>query len=167
MNKTNIKSCRRMLEVKRAEILSSHRDIEGIAVQRVPDSMEELTLEVQRNMAVDALNRKAALLCQVTEALERIAGGEYGVCLACQKAISPKRLAALPWAALCFECQQATENRLGTDARASVGLRLGYSISNNGEQLANSSCGHDHRLRRPVIPRASTNGGATKSEARL
>ena len=167
MNKTNIKGCRRMLEAKRRELLSSHHETEGIAVERVPDSMEELSLEVQRNMAVDALNRKAALLCQVTEALERIAGGKYGVCLVCQKAISPKRLAALPWAALCFECQQATENRLGADARASVGLRLGYSVSDSGEQLADSSRWHDHRLRRPVIPRASTNRGATKSEARF
>jgi DnaK suppressor protein len=167
MNKTNIKGCRRMLEVKRAELLSSHHETEGIAAQRVPDSMEELSLELQRNMAVEALNRKAALLCQVTEALERIAGGKYGVCLACNEAISPRRLSALPWAALCIECQQAVENRLGTDAKTSMGLRLGYSVSNSGEQLANSSSGHDHRLRRPVIPRASRNGGASKSEARL
>jgi DnaK suppressor protein len=156
-----------MLEAKRRELLSSHHETEGIAVARVPDSMEELSLELQRNMAVDALNRKAALLCQVAEALERIAGGRYGVCLVCQEAISPKRLAALPWAALCFECQQATENRLGADARASVGLRPGYNASNSGEQLANSSSGHDRRLRRPVIPSTSTNRGATKAEARL
>jgi len=167
MNKTDIKGCRRMLEAKRRELLSSHHETEGIAVERVPDSMEELSLELQRNMAVDALNRKTSLLCQVTEALERIAGGKYGVCLACQKAISPKRLAALPWAALCLECQQVTENRVGTDARASVGLRLEHSMSNSGEQLADSSSGHDHRLRRPVIPRVSTNRGASKSEARL
>jgi DnaK suppressor protein len=155
-----------MLEVKRRELLSSHRDTEGIAVERVPDSMDELSLEVQRSMAVDALNRKAALLRQVTEALERIAGGKYGVCLACNEAISPKRLAAVPWAALCFECQQATENRLGTDARESVGLRPVYSVSNSGEQLANSSSGHDHRLRRSVVPRTPANGEASKSEAR-
>ena len=167
MNKTNVKGYRRMLEVKRRELLSSHRDTEGIAVERVPDSMDEFSLEVQRSMAVDALNRKAALFRQVTESLERIAGGKYGVCLACQKAISPKRLAALPWAALCFECQQATENRLGTDARESVGLRPGYSVGNNGEPPADSSSGHDHQLRRSVVPRAPANGGASKSEARL
>jgi DnaK suppressor protein len=156
-----------MLEAKRRELLSSHHETEGIAVERVTDWMEELSLEVQRNMAVDALNRKAALLCEVTEALGRIAERKYGVCLACQKAISPKRLAAVPWAALCFECQQAAENRPGAEARASVGLRLGYSVSNSGEQLANSSSRHGHQLRRAVIPRASTNGGASKSEARL
>ena len=65
MNKTNVEGYRRMLEAKRRELLSSHRDTEGIAVERVPDSMDEFSLEVQRNMAVDALNRKAALLRQV------------------------------------------------------------------------------------------------------
>jgi DnaK suppressor protein len=167
MNKTNIKDFRQMLEAKRRELQSSHLETEGIAVERVPDSMDELSLEVQRNMAVEALNRKAGLLGQVTEALERIAGGKYGVCLACQKEISPKRLAALPWAALCFECQQATESRLGADARAGVGLRPEYSVSDRGEELAGRSLGRDHRLGRRVIPRASTNGRATKSEARL
>ena len=44
MNKTNIKGYRRMLEAKRRELLSSHRETEGIAVERVPDSMEELTI---------------------------------------------------------------------------------------------------------------------------
>jgi DnaK suppressor protein len=127
MNKQTINSCRRVLEAKRGELLSSHDKTEGLAVERVPDSMEELTLEVQRNLAVDALNRKAALLGQVTEALERIAGGKYGVCLVCQNPISPKRLAALPWAALCLECQQAAENRLGPDAQTSMSLRMEFA----------------------------------------
>ncbi len=167
MNKTNIKGCRRMLEAKRGELLSSPHDTEGIAIERVPDSTEEFSLEIQRSMAVDALDHKTALLRQVTEALERIAGGKYGVCLACHEEIAPKRLAALPWAALCFECQQATENRLVADTKPSAGLRPGYSVSKHGEQLADSSRGHDNRLRRPAIPRASTNGGAIKSEAQL
>jgi DnaK suppressor protein len=127
MSKKDLKVCRRALQAKRRELLSSQYKTEGLAVERVPDSMEELTLEVQRSMAVDTLNRKAALLGQVTEALERIAGGEYGVCLACQNAISPKRLAALPWAALCLECQQAAENGPRPVARTSMSPRMGLT----------------------------------------
>jgi DnaK suppressor protein len=127
MSKKDLKVCRRALQAKRGELLSGQYKTEGLAVERVPDSMEELTLEVQRNMAVDALDRKAALLGQVTAALERIAGGKYGLCLACQNAISPKRLAALPWAALCLECQQAVEDRLGSEARTSMSLRMGLT----------------------------------------
>jgi DnaK suppressor protein len=123
MSKKKLKGCRRVLEAKRGELLSNPYKTEGLAVERVPDSMEELTLEVQRNMAVETLDRQAALLGQVTAALERIAGGQYGVCLACRKPISPKRLAALPWAALCLECQQDVESRLGSEARTSMSLR--------------------------------------------
>ncbi|MGD0126850.1 MAG: TraR/DksA C4-type zinc finger protein [Terriglobia bacterium] len=123
MNKTNGEGYRRMLETTRWELLSSHRDTEGIAVERVPDSMDEFSLEVQRSMAVDALNRKAALLRQVTEAPERIARGKYGVCLECEQGISPKRLAALPWAPLSLECQQTAEATLRSQAITSMSLR--------------------------------------------
>lgn len=75
MNKTKIEDCRRMLEAKRAELLSSHRITEGITIERVPDSTEEFSLEAQRSVAVDAVDRRTTLLRQVTEALERIAGG--------------------------------------------------------------------------------------------
>lgn len=111
MKKQDIGGCRRMLEAKRRELMSGRYRADGIAVERVPDSMEELTLEMERNMTVDALNRRAALLGQVNEALERIAAGRYGVCLACENPIPLKRLVALPWAALCLECQQTAENR--------------------------------------------------------
>ena len=167
MNKTTITGFRRVLEAKRLELLQTHLEHEGLAAQRVPDSMEEMSLEVQRHMAVDALNRRAALLFQVTEALERISGGKYGVCAACQEAISPKRLAALPWAALCIECQQAAENRPDTEAEGSLSLKLGYGLADSGERPAHSPSGHDRRLRRLVIPRASANRGANKSEARV
>ena len=161
MSKTNIEACRRMLEAKRAELQSSHHDAEGITIERVPDSTEEFSLEAQRSVAVDALDRRTALLRQVTEALERIAGGKYGVCLACEEEISPKRLAALPWAALCFGCQRATENELVADAKPSAGLRLGYGVmSNHEEPLAHSSRGQGYPLRRPAVVRVSTNGRA-------
>jgi DnaK suppressor protein len=124
MKKLNIAGCRRMLETQRGELLSGPYK-EGISVERVPDSVEELTLEIERNMAVDVLNRKSALLEQVNEALERIAAGDYGVCVTCQKAISPKRLAAVPWAARCLECQQAAENGLRSEAMTGISLRMG------------------------------------------
>jgi DnaK suppressor protein len=167
MNKTNINGCKQILEAKRRELLSIRHQAEGIAVERVPDSVEELTMLVQRQMAVDVLNLKATVLCQVTAALERIAGGKYGVCQACRKAISPKRLAALPWAALCLECQQTAENRQDMEARASMGQRLEDSGNSDVDRLAGSVSGRQRRFRRQVIPRAATNGAAIKSHAGL
>ena len=81
-------------------------------------------MDVERSMAVDALNRNAALLGQVSDALERIAAGSYGVCGSCEGAISLKRLAAMPWAALCLECQQSAESRPSAQAMTGMGARM-------------------------------------------
>ena len=42
----------------------------------------------------------------VQEALDRLAAGDYGVCLECEGPIAPKRLRALPWARYCVICQE-------------------------------------------------------------
>jgi DnaK suppressor protein len=46
-------------------------------------------------------------LRQIQEALDRLALGEFGVCLACEQLIAPKRLQALPWAKYCVKCQES------------------------------------------------------------
>jgi len=124
MKKQDIEGCRQALEAKKGELLSGRHKAERITVERVPDSIEELTMEMQRSLAVDALNRNAALLGQVTDALQRIAAGNYGVCTACERSIALKRLAALPWAALCLECQQIAESRPSAQAMTGIGVRL-------------------------------------------
>jgi DnaK suppressor protein len=42
----------------------------------------------------------------VNEALDRVSSGDYGICLACEQPIPPKRLQALPWARYCVPCQE-------------------------------------------------------------
>jgi DnaK suppressor protein len=44
-------------------------------------------------------------LRMVDEALERLDAGDYGICLACEEAVAPKRLLAVPWARYCIKCQ--------------------------------------------------------------
>jgi hypothetical protein len=43
----------------------------------------------------------------VEEALDRVQSGDFGVCLACEQPIPPKRLQAVPWARYCVPCQEA------------------------------------------------------------
>jgi DnaK suppressor protein len=109
---------RRELEAKRAD-LAGHRNPEGIAIERMPDSMDELVLANERDLTVERLNRETFLLRQVADALDRIATGDYGICLECEEPISVKRLTALPWAALCLSCQEAADrgSREQTTAR--------------------------------------------------
>src|SRR4051812_43335296 len=56
-------------------------------------------LFVNRNTA----NTRELTLIQ--KALRRIDEGTYGVCQHCDKAISPQRLQAVPWAEYCVQCQ--------------------------------------------------------------
>jgi DnaK suppressor protein len=48
-------------------------------------------------------------ILQIDAAIERIDAGEYGVCSDCGQDIDPRRLAALPYAALCTECATRRE----------------------------------------------------------
>jgi DnaK suppressor protein len=57
------------------------------------------------------------MLKQIDAALDRLATGDFGVCAACGEDVSPKRLAAIPWAYCCIGCQA----RIGSaDAPASA-----------------------------------------------
>jgi len=48
-------------------------------------------------------------LACIENALERMRGGNYGTCEACQNKIPFARLSALPYATLCIECQREAE----------------------------------------------------------
>ena len=100
---------KQLLLAKKAE-LGHHYSCDGIAIERTSDSMDELVLANERDLIVEALNREAMLLRQISEALERIETGDYGVCLQCGGDISTKRLAALPWAVLCLNCQEVEDS---------------------------------------------------------
>jgi DnaK suppressor protein len=45
----------------------------------------------------------------VTQALERIDDGSFGLCASCGRPIAPERLAALPWTRLCIDCKRREE----------------------------------------------------------
>ncbi|NLO04606.1 MAG: hypothetical protein GX131_02130 [candidate division WS1 bacterium] len=61
------------------------------------------TVERAQSMAVGASLREQ--LEEVLAALEKIENGTYGICDACGKPITKKRLSVLPWATLCKECR--------------------------------------------------------------
>ena len=54
-------------------------------------------------------------LTLIDEALLRIEDDEYGTCQNCEKDINPKRLAAIPWARYCLDCQELLEKGMLDD----------------------------------------------------
>ena len=79
---------------------------EGIEVERSADPSDEAQLASERELKIRALDRDFGMLCEVRLALQRINDGGYGFCQNCDERISEKRLAALPWALYCIDCQE-------------------------------------------------------------
>lgn len=100
MSMANIERYRQALEAQQAELAAGHRHADAIAVERVADSMDQVILANERDLALGAWTREAFLSRQVSAALERLAAGTFG----------------LPWAALCLRCQETTDNADGTEA---------------------------------------------------
>lgn len=48
---------------------------------------------------------------QLAEALERLRGGEYGICRECGEPIAPARLRAMPEVTTCVRCQDRLERQ--------------------------------------------------------
>lgn len=65
--------------------------------------------EQQRDLALRDHNEQH--LAAIDAALARLDAGTYGRCTSCHKPVAPERLEALPWAALCIDCQRAAHYR--------------------------------------------------------
>src|SRR3954464_12370626 len=61
--------------------------------------------EQQRDLALRDHSRQH--LEAIDAALARLDAGTYGACARCHGAIPAGRLEALPWAALCIDCQKS------------------------------------------------------------
>jgi DnaK suppressor protein len=57
-----------------------------------------------RSLLVEKANKLA-------EALERLRGGEYGICVECGEQIAPARLRAMPEVTTCVRCQDRLERQ--------------------------------------------------------
>lgn len=107
--------------VRRPEVLRSFLEDERARLEAVialKDTEGEKNLGYGNHMADDAseafeqakdlaLRQNAEqLLVKVTNALDRLQKGTYGLCEHCGTEIDPARLKALPYATLCLHCQQ-------------------------------------------------------------
>lgn len=109
MTKTDLEKFRVTLEAKRAELSGALRNRDEIVIEKAPDALDEVQLAGERELAIRNLDRDSNMLRQIRRALARIADGSYGVCLHCDEDISPKRIAAVPWAAYCIKCQEQVD----------------------------------------------------------
>jgi RNA polymerase-binding transcription factor len=119
MTQNEIRKFRWILEAAATDLVRATRQREAIAIENGGDELEKLIGASERELAVRTLESGSAKLKEIRAALRRIDEGTYGTCEECEDPISPRRLAALPSAALCIQCQEAADgNHAGRPARA-------------------------------------------------
>jgi DnaK suppressor protein len=118
MNRTELEKYKAILLAKQAELAGGQRNRDEILIEKTPDALDEVQLAGERELAIRNLDREANLLRNVRTALFRVNDGSYGICMHCEEDIKPKRLDALPWAALCIRCQEAKDRDEFADAES-------------------------------------------------
>ena len=109
MTKSEINKFKKILETKQAELEKIVRNRDAIAIEKSADALDEVQHASERELAIRNLDRESNLLRSVRLALRRINDGSFGTCLHCDEEISPKRIAAVPWAANCIQCQELAD----------------------------------------------------------
>jgi len=109
MTKTELKAFRTTLENKANELATGSRNREALAVETSPDELDRIQHASARDYAMNSLERMSSRLREVRTALHRMDARTFGICTGCEESISPRRLAAVPWASLCITCQEAAD----------------------------------------------------------
>src|SRR5574341_1058630 len=106
-----------LLMAKRQEIMDEIKGVLGQTLtedkqRRLESAMDvgdQALADLERELGISLMemrNRKRQL---IDEALTRLHEGTYGICADCGVEITEKRLAAVPFAKLCVECQSKQE----------------------------------------------------------
>ena len=111
MSKAELRKLTELLKAKRAEIGRTLPQREEIAIQQVPDAIDQTQLTVERELTITRLDRDHSMLQSLDAALHRLQNGTYGLCLNCEEEISAKRLQAVPWTSFCLSCQEDVDRR--------------------------------------------------------
>jgi DnaK suppressor protein len=110
---------RRMLLAKQQELVARIRQGRGglregaveLAEVSLGDLADRPVLTPEAEIGYEVVDHRAHILTQIDHALKKLEEGTYGRCEACEEAIPPARLHALPFAIRCTRCQEAWERR--------------------------------------------------------
>jgi DnaK suppressor protein len=109
MTKIELKKFKDTLMARQTELEGLIRNREAAAIETSADALDQIQHMVERELALETLGRESAFLRETRAALGRMDTGVFGICFDCEEEISPKRLAAVPWAARCIACQERAD----------------------------------------------------------
>ena len=75
----------------------------------VPDIGDMSANTYSRDVLLNLSEAQRRKIRDIDAALERMARGEYGVCMRCEEEIEPRRLEVRPFSRYCVECKTEVE----------------------------------------------------------
>ena len=116
MTKLQIKDIKQKLLAERELLIEKLKGNDlSIDDAETPDPVDLAVRNYSKNVMLAVSENESKQLTQIDEALLRIEDEEYGPCQNCEKEINQKRLAAIPWARYCLDCQELLEKGLLDD----------------------------------------------------
>jgi DnaK suppressor protein len=113
MSKINLKDTKEKLLAERELLIQKLKGSDlSIDDSETPDPVDLAVRNYSKNVQLAVSENESRQLTLIDEALTRIDDEEYGTCQNCEKEINPKRLAAIPWARYCLDCQELLERGL-------------------------------------------------------
>lgn len=113
MSKLNLKEIKESLLAERALLIEKLKGNDlSIDDAETPDPVDLAVRNYSKNVQLAVSENESKQLALIDQALIRIDDDEYGLCQNCEKDINPKRLAAIPWARYCLDCQEMLEKGL-------------------------------------------------------
>jgi DnaK suppressor protein len=122
-----------MLESRRREIhakLRSLREQIPADAPDVRDAEEQSVDDFVQEVDLALMQMKSDTLKKIDRAILRLEEGTYGRCQECEADITAARLRALPFAALCRDCQEEAESRVRAAREAKAFERLQRELVN-------------------------------------
>ena len=111
MTSEEVSKFKKILLEKQDELEHIVRNRDAITIDKSADALDPVQHPSERQLPIRNLDRESNLLRNVRSALRRIEDGSFGTCLHCEEEISPKRLAAVPWAPYCIQCQEQADRQ--------------------------------------------------------
>src|SRR5262245_65398002 len=113
MDQKRIKLFREKLLQKKQEILEVFNKNKSYGKEADAEASQDIADKAANSYTKEFLfslsNTERDVLNLVDEALGRIDGRRYGVCVVCDDEMDKKRLEAIPWAKHCLSCQEKQE----------------------------------------------------------
>ena len=113
MSKLNLEEIKDRLIAERALLIEKLKGNDlSVDDSETPDPVDLAVRNYSKNVMLAVSENESKQIILIDEALMRIEDDEYGLCQNCEKDINPKRLAALPSARFCIDCQELQEKGL-------------------------------------------------------